>query len=263
MRHPLFKRILPYLAPVLVAASPLTRAGTSVEIEAGHKSQSFTAFIEDYERCRARQEFTPERGEYETKPEFRARIERLRQGCDAFRRYENVTVTVPVRLSYDVDDTRFEFQLPVLREIRLNYSAIVKDDFPAELQELPRDRWHVDEPTPRASVYKECLLRSVSIDERLFSRVEPYRPGSWRGCSTYFDRDDEVGWRRVDGVFSVNDVAFFAYTSVSTARSVKEVEENLSYVITGELNIPERSLDVQKVELRNLSTGKVLLQLKS
>ena len=249
------------LGLVLWLGMSVARAGSTVEIDSGNKIQGFTGFIEDYERCKARQEFTPERGEYETKEEYRARIERLRQGCDAYRVYDRVTVTVPVRLSYNVDDTRFEFQLPVLREFDVQYAAIVEDDFPAELAELPRDEWHVDEPTPRASVYKECPLRSVDIDRRMFDQVEPYRPGSWRGCTTYYDRNANVGWRRVEDVFSVNDVAFYAYTEVDTARSIKEVEKDLSYIIEGRLNIPEKTLEVSQVELRNLATGDVLLRL--
>lgn len=254
-------RNLRCLGLVLWLGASCAYAGTSVEIDSGKKTQGFVGFIEDYERCKARQEFTPERGEYETKDEYRARIERLRQGCDAYRVYDNVTVTVPVRLSYNVDDTRFEFQLPVLRQFDVKYTAIVEDDFPVEMQELPRDEWHVDEPTPRASVYKECPLKTVVLNRTLFDEVQPYRPGSWRGCTTYYDRDVDVGWRRVEDVFSVNDVAFYAYTEVDTAREIKEAEKDLSYIIQGRLNIPEKTLEVRQVELKNLVTGDVLLRL--
>lgn len=254
-------RIVMRLCVVLWLIVPAARAGTTVDIDSGNKIQGFVGFNEDYERCKARQEFTPERGEYETKEEYRGRIERLRQGCDAYRVYDNVTVTVPVRLSYDVDDTRFEFQLPVLREFEVNYAAIVDDDFPLELAELPRGEWHVDEPTPRASVYKECPLREIVLNKKIFNRVESYRPGSWRGCTTYYDQDADVGWRRVEDVFSVNDVAFYAYTEVDTARSLKYAEKDLSYIIEGRLNISEKTLEVRRVELRNLVTGDVLLRL--
>jgi hypothetical protein len=247
MTYPSAIQIIARLGLVLWLGMSVARAESTVEIDSGNKIQGFTGFVEDYERCKARQEFTP--------------IERLRQGCDAYRVYDRVTVTVPVRLSYNVDDTRFEFQLPVLREFDVKYTAIVEDDFPAALAELPRDEWHVDEPTPRASVYKECPLRAVDVDRRMFDQVEPYRPGSWRGCTTYYDRDAAVGWRRVEGIFSANDVAFYAYTDVDTARSIKEVEKDLSYVIQGRLNIPEKTLEVSQVELRNLATGDVLLRL--
>jgi hypothetical protein len=241
---------------------PQAEAGLPATVEAGGRVQSFTKFVEDYERCKARQEFTPERGEYETKAEYRQRIERLRQGCDSYRQYEDATVSVPIRLSYDVDGARFELQLPVLREFHLDYGAIVWDDFPAELSELPRDEWHVDEPTPRASVYKACPLRTVTPNTAFFDRVEAYRPGSWRGCTTYYDRDDEVGWRRVEDVFSANDVTFYAYVPVARARSIRDMEENLAYVVRGSLSIPDREFKVSEVELRNLASGDLLLRLE-
>ena len=250
------------LGAALILPPVQAQARTNVTIEAGSRVQGFTKFVEDYERCKARQEFTPERGEYETKAEFRRRIEQLRQGCDSYRKYEAATVNVPVRLSYDVDGGRFELLLPVLREFHLDYGPLVWDDFPAELSELPRDEWHVDDPTPRASVYKPCPLRSVTPNAAFFDRIEAYRPGKWRGCTTYYDRDAEVGWRRVDGAFSASDVAFYAYTPVAKARSIKDVEEDLAYIIKGSLNIPEREFKVSEVELRNLVSGDVLLRLE-
>ena len=238
------------------------QAGTHVTIEAGSKVQGFMKFVEDYERCKARQEFTPERGEYETKAEFRRRIELLRQGCDSYRVYEAATVTVPVKLSYDVDGARFELQLPFLREFHLDYRGLVWDDFPAELAELPRDKWQVDQPTPRAGVYKECTLRNVTANAAFFDRIEAYRPGSWQGCTTYYDQDGAVGWRRVDAEFSANDVSFYAYAPVARARSIKDSEENLAYILKGSLNVSDREFKVSEVELRNLVSGEVLLRLE-
>jgi hypothetical protein len=249
---------------ILPAALTLSQvqAATQVVIDAGERAQGFARFVEDYERCKARQEFTPQRGEYETKAEFQRRIELLRQGCDSYRIYEAATVTVPVKLSYDVDGARFELQLPFLREFHLDYRGLVWDDFPAELAELPRDKWQVDQPTPRAGVYKECTLRNVTANAAFFDRIEAYRPGSWQGCTTYYDQDGAVGWRRVDAEFSANDVSFYAYAPVARARSIKDTEEHLAYILKGSLNVSDREFKVSEVELRNLVSGEVLLRLE-
>jgi len=250
------------LLVLLLGASGVAAGG--LVIEAGDKKQTFERYLEDYERCKARQEFTPERGEYETREEYRRRVEKLRVGCDTFRRYDNAVIRAPVDLDYDADYQRFEFELPDDRRLRINYRRLVVDDFPAFLKELPREQWHIDAPTPRASAYKECTLKTVNPNPKYFSKVEPYRADSWRGCMTYYLPDIEgAGWRREDGTFLINDVTFYAYIPVTEARRLKRDEAKLEFVLTGDMDVPQREFRVRQVILRNHRTDEVLLRIAS
>ncbi|WJW74426.1 hypothetical protein QVG61_07825 [Thiohalobacter sp. IOR34] len=245
-----------FLAPALLqAGDPPIAVGE-------REAQPFQRYLEDYERCQARREFKPVRGEYETREEYRRRVERLRAGCDGRERLEPARFKAPVFLSYDADAQRFSFELPQARTYRIRYDALVWDDFPKLLVKLPRDKWHVDDPTPRASVYKECRLRRVSFDPAYFSRVEPYRADSWRGCMTYYQRGDDFGWHREEGVFSIEDVTFHAYIPVDKARRLKRRERDLYYLVSGSLRVPERRFDAEHVELRDVRTGEVLITLE-
>lgn len=247
---------------LLLGASGVVAGG--LVIEAGNKKQTFERYLEDYERCKARQEFTPKRGEYETREEYRRRVERLRVGCDTFRRYDNAVIRAPVDLDYDADYQRFQFELPDDRQLRINYRNLVVDDFPPFLKELPREQWHIDAPTPRASAYKECTLQKAEPNRKYFSKVEPYRADSWRGCMTYYRPDiEETGWRREDGTFLINDVTFYAYIPVTEARRLKRDEAKLEFVLTGDMDVPEREFRVREATLHNHRTGEVLLRISS
>lgn len=230
-------------------------------IAAAGKVQGFTGFWEDYERCKARQEFTPVRGEYETQEEYRRRVERLRVGCDTYRRVEPAHIDVRVHLRYDADQGRFLFELPAVEGVRVQYAALVQDDFPQQLDQLPRDRWHIDDPTPKASAYKECTLRKVTADRQFFGRVVPYRADSWRGCMTYYRQGDEDVWFRDSDTFFISDVTFHAYADIAAARRVKDVEKQLVYRVHGILSVPDRSFEVQRVDIVNRSSGVRLITL--
>lgn len=246
---------------MLLLGFVLTAQAEELAIAAAGKVQGFTGFWEDYERCKARQEFKPERGEYETQEEYRRRVERLRVGCDTFRRVESAHTDVPVELHYDADLGRFLFQLPTAEGMRLQYGTLVRDDFPKQLAQLPRDRWHIDDPTPKASAYKECSLRTVHADNQLFDRVEPFRSDSWRGCMTYYRQGDDDVWFRDPNTFFISDVTFYAYSDIESARRIKEMEKQIVYRVHGVLSVPERSFDVQKVEIVNRQSGQRLITL--
>lgn len=237
-------------------------SAAEVKIEAGGKSQVFQQYWEDYERCKARQEFTPERGEYETQEEYRRRVEKLRVGCDTYRRVEQARIEVPVILNYDADKQRFLFELPTTRGLRLQYDGLVRDDFPKSLNKLPRDRWHIDDPTPKASAYKECTLRSISADEKLISKIEPCRINSWRGCMTYYRQGEEGHWQRDQETFSISDVTFYAYADIASARRIKNMEADLIYRVEGALLVPEQGFDATSVEILNRKTGERLVIVK-
>ena len=245
---------------LVLGLSPAVQAEESAITAAG-KVQGFSGFWEDYERCKARQEFTPVRGEYETQEEYRRRVERLRVGCDTFRRVEPAHIDVPVELRYDADQGRFLFELPTAEGVRLQYAALVQDDFPKQLEQLPRDRWHIDDPTPKASAYKECSLRKVHAAESYFERVEPFRTDSWRGCMTYYRQGDEDTWFRDASTFFISDVTFYAYADIESARRIKEMEKQLFYRVRGVLSVPERSFDVQQVDILNRKSGERLITL--
>lgn len=230
-------------------------------IAAAGKNQTFDGYWEDYERCKARQEFTPGRGEYETQDEYRRRVERLRVGCDTFRRVESARIDVPVQLNYDADQRRFMFELPTAKGLRLQYSTLIQDDFPAQLDALPRDRWHIDDPTPKASAYKECTLRNAQADKRLFGKIEPYRTDSWRGCMTYYRQGEEDTWFRDKATFFISDVTFYAYAEIEPARRIRDMETQLIYRLEGALQVPEQSFDVQRVDILNRKTGERLISL--
>lgn len=230
-------------------------------IAAAGKTQDFNGYWEDYERCKARQEFTPVRGEYETQEEYRRRVERLRVGCDTFRRVEAARIDVPMQLSYDADQRRFLFELPIEKGLRLQYAALIKDDFPPQLDKLPRDRWHIDDPTPKASAYKECTLQKTQVDKSVISRIEPCRTDSWRGCMTYYLQGDEDVWFRDKSTFFISDVSFYAYADIEPARRIKDMEAQLIYRIKGILLVPEQSFEVQQVEILNRKTGERLITL--
>lgn len=245
---------------LMLGLSAVTQAG-EFTLKAGGKTQGFDRFWEDYERCKAREEFTPKRGEYETQDEYRRRIESLRVGCDTHRRLENAQLDITLRLSYDANAERFSFELPVLRGLRLQYDALVWDDFPLVLNKLPRDVWHIDDPTPKASAYKECTLRTVTANEQYISRIEPFRADSWRGCMTYYKQGEDVGWRREQDAFFITDITFFAYSDILPARKLKQAEKNLIYRIQGVLWVPEQTFEVQQVTILNMNTGEALVTL--
>lgn len=230
-------------------------------IAAAGKSQAFDGYWEDYERCKARQEFTPGRGEYETQEEYRRRVERLRVGCDTFRRVEAARIDVSVHLNYDADQGRFLFELPMPKDLRLQYGALIKDDFPEQLDALPRDRWHIDDPTPKASAYKECSLRNTRADDRFINSIEPCRTDSWRGCMTYYRQGDEDIWFRDKATFFISDVTFYAYADIERARRIRDMEAQLIYRIEGVLQVPEQNFDVQRVDILNRKTGERLISL--
>ncbi len=246
----------------LLLCVPVMATAGDLIIEGGGKTQGFTRFWEDYERCKAREEFTPVRGEYETQEEYRRRVELLRVGCDTFRRIENAYIDVAVSLSYEVDEARFLFALPMTRGLRIQYDTLVWDDFPKFIMKLPRDRWHVDDPTPKASTYKECTLRNASANKAFISKIEPYRMNSWRGCMTYYSQSDEIGWRREEGAFFINDVTFYAYADIGAARRIRDMEKNLVYRIEGTLLVPEQSFEARRVTVLNKSSGDRLIELK-
>ena len=237
-------------------------AADELSIEADGKSQNFTQYWEDYERCKARQEFTPVRGEYETQEEYRRRVERLRVGCDTFRRVEPARIDVPVELSYDADTRRFLFALPMTKGLRLQYQNLVENDFPAVLDRLPRDRWHIDDPTPKASAYKECTLRNATADDGFIRRIEPSRSDSWRGCMTYYQQDEEQVWNRDDDTFSISDVTFYGYAEIDQARRMKDMEDDLVYRIEGVLLVPEQAFEAREVAILNRKTGASLISIR-
>ena len=248
-------------AVLLMLGMSLAVQADELIIAAAGKTQDFNGYWEDYERCKARQEFTPGRGEYETQEEYRRRVERLRVGCDTFRRVEAARIDVPVQLNYDADQRRFLFEMPTAKGLRLLYTALIQDDFPPQLDKLPRDRWHIDDPTPKASAYKECTLLNVQADKRLISRIEPCRTDSWRGCMTYYRQGDEDIWFRDKSTFFISDVTFYAYADIEPARRIKDMESQLIYRIQGVLQVPEQSFDVQQVDILNRKTGERLISL--
>lgn len=246
----------------LLALCVSLAAGAEPVIEAAGKLQSFTGFWEDYERCKAREEFTPERGEYETQDEYRRRVEHLRVGCDTYRRVESARIDVPVILRYDADTGRFLFELPNLKGLRLQYSALVWDDFPPVLMKLPRDRWHIDDPTPKASAYKECTLRNAKPNTDIVGRVESTRTDSWRGCMTYYLQGEEESWHRDPNTFFISDVTFYGYANIAAARRIKDMETDLIYRIDGVLLVPEQTFEAQQVDIINRKTGQRLISLR-
>ncbi|MFN2309387.1 MAG: hypothetical protein ABR553_06570 [Gammaproteobacteria bacterium] len=248
--------------PGLLALCVSLTAAADPVIEAAGKSQPFTGFWEDYERCKAREEFTPVRGEYETQEEYRRRVERLRVGCDTFRRVERARIELPVTLRYDADAGRFLFELPNIKGIRLQYAALIWDDFPPVLKRLPRDRWHIDDPTPKASTYKECTLRNALLNTDLIGRLEPTRTDSWRGCMTYYLQGEEGTWHRDTDTFFISDVAFYAHADIEAARRIKEMEDDLIYRLDGVLLVPEQSFEAQQVDILSRKTGEWLISLK-
>lgn len=237
-------------------------AADELAIEAGGKSQSFAQYWEDYERCKARQEFTPQRGEYETQEEYRRRVEKLRVGCDTYRRVEQAHIDMPLELRYDADAQRFLFELPMTKGLRLRYDELVANDFPPVLIKLPRERWHIDDPTPKASAYKECTLRNAVADDQFIRSIESYRSDSWRGCMTYYLQDQEEAWRRDSATFFISDITFYGYAEIEQARRMKEMENDLVYRIKGVLLVPEQAFEAQAVEIRNHRTGAQLISLK-
>lgn len=245
----------------LLLCLPIAATAGELMIEGGDKAQGFSRFWEDYERCKAREEFTPVRGEYETQEEYRRRVDALRVGCDTYRRIDNARIDVPVELNYDADERRFLFELPTTRGLRLQYEPLVWDDFPKYLAQLPRDRWHIDDPTPKASAYKECTLRNATANTVLISRIEPYRTSSWRGCMTYYIQGEEVGWNREQDVFFINDVTFFAYAGIEQARRIRDMQKDLVYRIEGVLLVPEQSFEARQVSVINASSGERLIEL--
>lgn len=255
-------RISGYMAFLLLGGVMSVASAADLKIEAGGKSQLFAQYWEDYERCKARQEFTPERGEYETQEEYRRRVEKLRVGCDTYRRVEHAHIDVPIVLSYDADKRRFLFELPTTRGLRLQYDQLVWDDFPPVLNKLPRDRWHIDDPTPKASAYKECTLRSASGDSQFINRIEPTRTDSWRGCMTYYQQNEEGTWHRDKVTFFISDVTFFGYSEIDQARRIKDMESELVYRVEGALLVPEQAFEAQGVEILNRKTGERLISLK-
>lgn len=246
---------------VLLLGIAGTAGASEISIVAGDKTQGFARYWEDYERCKAREEFTPERGEYETQDEYRRRVEALRVGCDTYRRIEGAQIEVAVSLSYDADAERFAFELPIMKGLRLQYDALVWDDFPIVLSKLPRDRWHIDDPTPKASAYKECTLRNASSDGRFITKIEPFRLDSWRGCMTYYRPGDEVAWRREQGSFFISDVTFYAYSSIEMARQLRDAEKQLIYRLSGTLLVPEQTFETKRVDILNKATGAKLITL--
>ncbi|MBI5462385.1 MAG: hypothetical protein HY941_09390 [Gammaproteobacteria bacterium] len=246
---------------VLMTCLAINACAEEPNITASGKSQTFTGFWEDYERCKARQEFTPVRGEYETQEEYRRRVEQLRVGCDTLRRVESARMDVPVLLKYDADAGRFLFELPTTKGMRIRYDALVWDDFPAMLDKLPRDRWHIDDPTPKASAYKECTPRDARANKRFISKIEPCRTDSWRGCMTYYMQGEEDAWHRDKDTFFISDVTFYAYAAIEQARRVRDMEKELIYRIEGVLVVPEQSFQAQRVEIVNRKTGEKLVDL--
>jgi len=247
---------------VLLLCAGSAAAADELAIAAGGKSQPFARYWEDYERCKARQEFTPQRGEYETQAEYRLRVEQLRVGCDTYRRVEQAHIDVPLELRYDADAQRFLFELPMTKELRLRYDELVANDFPPVLLKLPRERWHIDDPTPKASAYKECTLRNVVADDQFIRSIESYRTDSWRGCMTYYLQDEEETWRRDSATFFISDVTFYGYAEIDQARRMKEMENDLVYRIKGALLVPEQAFEAGAVEIRNHRTGVQLISLK-
>ena len=246
---------------ILAACLAINVCAEELNITAAGKSQAFDGFWEDYERCKARQEFTPGRGEYETQDEYRRRVEKLRVGCDTLRCVEAARIDVPLELKYDADKARFLFELPTTKSMRIQYDALIYDDFPPVLNKLPRDRWHVDDPTPKASAYKECTLRDAEANSRFINKVEPYRADSWRGCMTYYTQGEEISWYRDKETFFINDVTFYAYAAIEQARRVRDMEKDLIYRIEGVLVVPEQTFEAQRVEVINRKTGETLVSL--
>lgn len=243
----------------LMLAPAIQAADRSIEING--QSHRFSELWEDYQRCQARQSFTPARGEYESQDEYNARLAKFRAGCDPYKHYENAVIEVPVFLKYDPDEQRFSFTLPNAENYQIDYQPLVWDDFPGFLDELPRDRWHVDAPTPRASVYKACEIRSAEFDTSVFERVEPFHSGSWNGCMTYYNHDD-LNWRRERDAFVIHDVSFYAYASIDRARELKAREKTLFYRLQGSVDVPEKRFRASRVELVDTATGKQLVVLE-
>ena len=90
---------------------------------------------------------------------------------------------------------------------------------------LPRDKWHVDVTSAKASGCKEWQPRKVMLNEAFFAQLEPSRADSWRGCMAYYVRGDEFAWRW-------DDNSYYAYVPVD-----------------------------HRMQLRNLTTGRDFLQL--
>lgn len=239
----------------------VTAGAADPQIRVDKHSQPFAEYLEQYERCKAREEFTPPRGEYETLEEYRRRVEGLRVGCDQHRLIEAAQLRIPAFLDYSADHQRFVFELPQARAFRIHYQPLIWDDFPAFLGKLPRDKWHVDDPTAKAGVYKECQPRNLELNQDYFTRAEPFRADSWRGCMTYYQKGKEFAWRRDENTFYIEDVTFYAYAPVDKARALKEQEKQLYFLVTGDLKVPEREFEAVRVQLRNISTGEDFITL--
>lgn len=233
-----------------------------LNIESGGKSQVFSQYWEDNERCKPRQEFTPERGKYATQEEYRPRVEQQRLGCDTYCRVEHARSDVPMVLSYDAGPQRFLFELPTAHGLQLQDDTLVWNDFPPVLSKLPRDHWHIDDPTPKASAYKECNLRNVSVQHQLISKIGPCRNDYWRGCMTYYLQGDENNWLPDSDTFFISGIAFYTYSEIAPARCFKNMQADLIYRIVGAMLVPEQGFEAQVVEILNRRTAKRLVSLK-
>ncbi len=245
---------------VLLLVAPASQAGDPPLVYQG-RAQPLSAWVEAYERCLARQAYVPPRGEYESRAEYEARLARLHTGCADEEVLDGVEVEFPVFLEYDPDEERFSFQFPDADGFHVDYRPLVRDDFPQRLGKLLEDQWHVDAPTPRAVVYKECQPRNLRIDTAWFESAEPYRAGPWRGCSTAYERGEEYGWERDRSEFRVVDLTLYAYSPIPRARALRDREAQLYYRIRGRLTVDDRVLHAGQAAIVNRASGEVLLQI--
>lgn len=266
-----------YIAGMLFCFTAEAIAESDYMISAGNKEQRFSSYYSDYASCKSSANQKPSRGEYETKEEYRARLQKIAGGCDSYKNLRNVVVTVPVSLSYNVDNERFLFEMPMKSQsLEFDYAAITYDDFPSSVYKDNYKQYGRGGSSAPFHPHDsdEYLLRPcglhIDLNKKYFYQAKSVGDCKARyvAASTKKNMWGETvvtknsAWHQRGG-YQVRKIAFNVFSPVQSARKLKVLEPNLVFLVGGDMDVSEKKMKVKDARLVNLENDEILLSVSN
>lgn len=256
---------------ILLFLIPIYLYSNEVYFEINNNIESLSKLENKYKSCNKSSNIKPSRGEYETKEEYKNRLNLLNRGCRNYEKYINIVLLLDVSLDYDVDKETFNFNsfpkiLP--NNFNINYENLVFDNFSKSITRDDFSRtgkaglkkpYHFTVQTKicgmNIKINPRYFYEAISDSKCLVKYVTSYlNKGTW---GYYVDKYES--YYKKD--FKVDSIAFKVMTPVEIARKIKVIEENLKIKIYGNLNIKNKIFQVKNLELLNLEDDSSLLSI--
>ena len=230
--------------------------------------------------CKKSAAQNPRRGEYETRSEYRQRLNRLKGKCSAFDGGKT-KLYWPARLRYNADNEYFRFFFDIdsshgseTIRVKINGTDFVKNDFPRLRKSIPKSaNWYRLSERGESKFYKQCLFRNMTFDRSFFFNIHHDRykigpPDRRRMCRGTYKWKTEPN--RLSG-FSVSSLGFRIKSNIQQARALKAREKSLIWVVEGSSRFvkPPRFggakiwmyLNANSIQILNTETGKPILRI--